>query len=219
MTYQAIVLDMDGTLVNTEALWKQAERNWLASYERAYDPVKHAQFLGLSVNDFVPAVQDVYDLTHVDSTILIDKLESHVRGLLETQTRPQVGTIELIDFIMDKQIPCAIASNSSHEMIQTTLKNQRWADAISKRYSADDVPRAKPAPDLYRHVAKELNVDPKHCIAVEDSLTGVKAAVSAGMICLAVPESELSDRETYQAVTPHVFETLHDVLTFIQLYF
>lgn len=214
--YKAIILDMDGTLVNTERLWKQAEGKLLAAHGRAYDTVIHAEFLGLSVEDFIPALQKAYDLTHISSEILGDQLELFVQDLLETKTQPQEGALELVQYISQKSIPCAIASNSSHEIIRVTLKNQRWADGIQKRYSADDVARAKPSPDLYLHVAQELHVDPSNCIAVEDSLNGVRAAVAAGMTCLAVPDYELVDVALYQALTPYVYDTLQNVLSFIQ---
>ena len=216
MIFKAIILDMDGTLVNTETLWKDAERALLASHERTYDTVIHADFLGLAVNDFIPAIQQAYDLAHVDATQLEQELEDRVRDLLSTQTKAQAGTVELIQYIVDNEIPCAIASNSSHPIIEATLQSQDWADALDKRYSADDVPHAKPAPDLYLHAAQKLNISPAECVAVEDSLNGVKAAVSAGMTCLAVPDFELSDVTKYQAVTSHVYKSLHDVLAFIQ---
>lgn len=216
MIVKAIVLDMDGTLVNTETLWKEAERAILASYGRTYDAVTHAQFLGLAVQDFIPAVQQAYDLEHIETSILEQDLEERVRNLLATQTQPTVGATDLITYIYNNNIPCAIASNSSHAMIQSTLHNQRWADVIDKRYSADDVPNAKPAPDLYQHAAEQLGMRPQDCIAVEDSLAGVKAAVAAGMTCLAVPDHELSDLSSFQSVTPHVHSSLYDVLKFIQ---
>lgn len=216
MTFKAIVLDMDGTLVNTEKLWKQAERALLASHGRTYDAVVHAQFLGLSVADFIPAIQQAYDLTHVDGQVLLDELERRVLDSLENHTQPQSGTLELINYIYDRGIPCAIASNSDHKMIQATLKNQRWADVIDQRYAAEDVPHAKPAPDLYVYAAEKLGVSPQDCIAVEDSLNGVKAAVAAGMVCLAVPDHELSDVTAYHTVTSYVYKSLHEVLIFIR---
>jgi len=216
MTYKAIILDMDGTLVNTERLWKDAERALLAAYDRTYDTVIHADFLGLAVTDFIPAVQHAYDLKHIDTKELEDNLENRVRALLETDAKPTDGAIDLINYIVEQAISCAIASNSSHGIIQATLRHQRWADPITKRYSADDVPNAKPAPDLFLYAAEQLNTEPQDCIVIEDSLNGVKAAVSAGMTCLAVPDFELSDINTFKALTPHIFESLTEALPFIQ---
>jgi len=213
---KAIILDMDGTLVDTERLWKQAESRLLSAHGRVYDTVIQADFLGLSVEDFIPAMQEAYDLEHLDGDMLSRELEAFAKELLESHTQPQAGVTELIEYISQLDVPCAIASNSSHDMIQATLKNQRWSDVITKRYSADDVPRAKPAPDLYLHVARELHVHPHDCIAVEDSLNGVKAAVSAGMTCLAIPDRELSEVTLYQSLTPYVYESLYEVLKFIQ---
>ena len=214
--FHAIILDMDGTLVDTEKLWKEAEKELLLAYDRQYDPVIHAEFLGLGVADFIEAVQQAYDLTHIDSTTLEQDLENLASQLVAEKTQPTPGAVELIQYITDNAIPCAIASNSSHEIIQVTLSNQRWADGIVKRYSADDVPRAKPAPDLYLHVANQLGTDPQDCLAVEDSLAGLQSAVTAGMTCLAVPDKDLSDVDSFRAITPYVFDTLHEILNFIR---
>lgn len=214
--FKAIILDMDGTLVNTEKLWKDAERDLLSAYDRRYDTVIHADFLGLSVTDFIPAIQQAYDLTHISTKELEDDLENRVLTLLETQTKPTKGAIDLVNFIVDNDIPCAIASNSSHMIIEATLRHQRWADSIVRRFSADDVPKAKPAPDLFLHTAGQMNVEPQDCVVIEDSLTGAKAAVSADMTCFAVPDFELSDINAFKAITPHLFESLTEVLLLLQ---
>lgn len=218
-TFHAIVLDMDGTLVNTERLWKIAEREFLTAHEREYDHVIHSAFLGLAVPDFIEAVRRGYNLEHLEPAYLEADLEERAHTILSQKTEAQPGTLELIDYITVNQIPCAIASNSSHKIIETTLNNQIWAKAIPLRYSAEDVARGKPAPDLYQHVANELRVDPQYCIAVEDSLNGIKAALAAGMTCYGVPDFEHVDVEAYRAVTPYVFETLHEVLDHIKQHF
>ena len=214
--FKAIILDMDGTLVNTERLWKDAERALLAAYDRTYDTVIHADFLGLAVTDFIPAIQHAYDLKHIETKELEDNLENRVRSLLETDAKPTEGAIDLIKYIVDHATPCAIASNSSHAIIEATLRQQAWADPITKRYSADDVPNAKPAPDLFLYAAEQLNIEAQDCIVIEDSLNGTKAAIAAGMTCLAVPDFELSDINAFKALTPHIFESLTEALPFIQ---
>ncbi len=214
--FKVIILDMDGTLVNTEKLWKDAERDLLLAYDRTYDTVIHADFLGLSVTDFIPAIQQAYDLTHISTKELADNLENRVLTLLETQTKPTNGAIDLVNYIVDNDIPCAIASNSSHAIIEATLRHQRWADPIARRYSADDVPNAKPAPDLFLYAAGQLNAEPQDCVVIEDSFNGAKAAVAADMTCFAVPDFELSDIDALRAITPNIFQSLTDVLLLLQ---
>jgi len=214
--FKAIILDMDGTLVNTEKLWKDAERDLLLAYDRTYDTVIHTDFLGLAVTDFIPAIQQAYDLAHVDTKELEDNLENRVRILLETHAKPTKGAIDLVNFIFDNEIPCAIASNSSHAIIEATLRHQRWADPIIQRYSADDVPKAKPAPDLFLYTAGQLNVEPQDCVVIEDSFNGAKAAVAADMTCLTVPDFELSDINAFKTITPYIFESLTQALLLLQ---
>jgi HAD superfamily hydrolase (TIGR01509 family) len=212
MNFKAIILDMDGTLVNTERLWKQAEKDMLAAHGCTYNPETHKEFLGMAVREFIDAVREAYGLMDVSSEQLITELNTRVKAILMTDTLPTTGAEVFVQHIVDSGIPCAIASNSSHEIIEFTLKNQRWLDGIPMRYSSDDVPHAKPAPDLYLHVAELLGVAPQECLTVEDSLTGVRSATAAGMTCYAVPDFELADVEAYRQITPHIFESLVDVL-------
>jgi len=214
--FKAIILDMDGTLVNTEKLWKKAEKAMLSKYGCTYDTTIHAQFLGMAVHEFIPAVHEAYDLLHIPADELDAELESSVMVLLEQETQPTSGAEALIQYIVEHEIPVAIASNSSHKMIWATLANQRWLDVIPQRFSSDDVPNAKPAPDLYLHVVEQLGFLPENCLAIEDSLTGIRSATSAGMTCYALPDAELADIEAYHRITPHVFASLVDVLKLIK---
>ena len=92
-----------------------------------------------------------------------------------------------------------------------TVEAQGWSDLIPLRYSADDVPQGKPAPDVYLHAASQLGVPAGRCLALEDSPTGAKSAIAAGMTCFVVPDFH-STPEAFQQITPHVYDSLHAVL-------
>lgn len=96
-------------------------------------------------------------------------------------------------------------------IIKAVVKSQGWEDKIRHLYTANDVARGKPAPDVYLYAAQQLGVDAGDCIALEDSPNGARSAVSAGMTCYAIPDTH-STAAAFADITPHVFDDLHQVL-------
>lgn len=209
---QAIIFDMDGLLVDSERLWKIAETAMLAERGAVYSEEKHAPFIGMALPQFIPNIKRVYEIDgEVDA--LISELIDRVIAIIETDTQPQLGALEMVAFVQQHNIPHAIASSSPMRIINATLHSQAaWKDAFRVRCSADEVPHGKPAPDVYLLAAQRLNVDPRACIALEDSPNGARAAVAAGMTCFAVPDLSHAAPSAFADVTPHVVESLHDVL-------
>ena len=96
------------------------------------------------------------------------------------------GVVEVLDALDRAAIPYCVASNSDHAYLRRVLGATGQLDRLEGRvFSADDVARGKPAPDLYLHAAQRMGVAPARCVVVEDSPFGVTAAVAAGMTCYA----------------------------------
>ena len=83
--------------------------------------------------------------------------------------------------------PLAIASSSNRELIDVVVEAGGIASLFRATVSSEEVPRGKPAPDVYLEAARRLGVDPRHCAAIEDSHNGIRSAKAAGMRCIAVP--------------------------------
>jgi HAD superfamily hydrolase (TIGR01509 family) len=212
----AIIFDMDGTLVDSERLWKVAESGLLARRGLTYEDEKHAPFIGMGITDYMNGIMGAYGLQG-DMQSLIAELNADIVRLLKTDTQPQPGAFEMVDYVTERNIPYGIASSSSLEVINATIGSQpRWDNAFAFRTSAEEVPRGKPAPDVYWLAAERLGVNPTECIAIEDSANGARAAVAAGMTCLAVPDTSHTNPAVFAHITPHVFNSLHEVKVFIE---
>lgn len=95
----------------------------------------------------------------------------------------------------------AVASSSSHRLIEVVLDRLGIRKFMQAVHSGEDEKRGKPFPDVFLSTAKSLGVTAAHCLVFEDSLNGVKAAKAAGMYCIAVPE-EPYDRRLFEAESP-----------------
>ncbi len=108
------------------------------------------------------------------------------RSAFEAELASVPGVVELMDELDLAGIPYCVASNSDHAYLRRVLGATGQLDRLVGRvFSADDVARGKPAPDLYLHAAQQMGVTPSRCVVVEDSPFGVAAAVAAGMACYA----------------------------------
>jgi mannitol-1-/sugar-/sorbitol-6-/2-deoxyglucose-6-phosphatase len=208
--YEAVIFDMDGTLVDSEVVWEAAEYAMFEELKIDYNDEVRSQVIGLRLDEFFQRLKDIFNLTHSVED-LTNELTTRVLELLPTQTVAKPGAIEIIKYVSELGIPYAIASSSPMAVIEAVVLSQQWQDVIRHLYTANDVNAGKPAPDVYLHAAEKLGVNPKRCMAIEDSVNGAKAAVAAGLTCYAVPDYH-TKHDRIAAVTPLVFSSLHDVM-------
>jgi len=210
-SFDAIIFDMDGLLVDTESVWEEAESAMLAGYNVVMEPEVRAQLIGLRNDVFITKLKDLYNIS--DS---LESLQSNVvdrmLALIPVKAKPMPGAVEIIQFAVDKGIPVAIASSSPNAIIEAVVRSQGWEKVIPVRCSAEHLLAGKPEPHVYLEAAKALGITPMNCLALEDSPIGARAAVAAGMTCYAVPDLSHTRVEAFAGVTEHVFDTLHDVL-------
>lgn len=108
--------------------------------------------------------------------------ESRIRRAFHEELEPVTGIHEVLEKLQGTDLQSCVASSGPHAKMQITLnKTGLWDFFEGRIFSADDVGRGKPWPDLFLHSARHFEVEPQHCLVVEDSIAGVKAAVAAGM--------------------------------------
>lgn len=173
----AVVFDCDGVLVDSEAPLVEIDQRMLADlgWQLSAQEV-HDRFVGRSAAEFVEEVERHLGTLPADWRVPYEPL---VHRALHEDLRAVAGVREAIAAV-DR--PVAVASNSTHVRVRESLGSvdllQHFHDRI---VGFDDVPHGKPAPDVYLRAAELLAVPPSRCVAVEDSVTGVRAAVAAGM--------------------------------------
>ena len=212
--FDAVLIDMDGTLTDSEPLWHLAEHELIENHGKVVDPEIQKTFTGVDTPTMIHKLREAYSIKE-SHEVLYATLSSHIKALLETvDERP--GATEFLEYLEARRIPTALVSNSSIEIIETSLSSQPWKDTFKGWFSAEHVKNAKPAPDLYLLAAKTLKAEPSRCLVLEDSLTGIRAGLAAGMTCIAIPSDEEPDFEAFKALTPHVFSTLFEVKDWLE---
>ena len=217
---KAVIYDLDGTLVDSERLWYASETELLAARGFTYHDEVRAALLGLRLDGCIKIIREAYSLPENEETLrdeLLERMMVHVKQELTTRE----GAEDLLAVVHALNIQTAIASSSPLSFIKGVVKNRNWEKLYfppNRRclFSADDVPEGKPAPDVYLATANALKIEPKSCIAIEDSTTGARAAVAAGMICFAVWDPFHSSAADFDGITPYCFANLSDCIPVIR---
>jgi HAD superfamily hydrolase (TIGR01509 family) len=209
VTFEGIIFDMDGTLVDSEIVWQRAEQ---AVFERrglVYNDAVREHVIGLRLDEFFDYLINFYGLRESVEALSAELQAELVHCIDQIERKP--GAQEIIDYAAAMGVPFCIASSSPLPVIKAVVQAQGWTDKITRFYSADVVAAGKPAPDIYLYACQQLGVDPTACLALEDSPNGARAAVAAGMTCAVVPDYH-SRPDQFVDITPHVYASLYDVL-------
>ncbi|MFC9483179.1 HAD-IA family hydrolase [Streptomyces griseus] len=184
---RAVLLDMDGTLADTEPLWLEAARTVAAAHGHTLTDAEGAGVLGRTCADTaISLVRLCPEPTTVAG--LEAELEDTFFAAVEAGVRLRPGARALLDRLERDGPPAALVSASPRRVVDSVLR--RLGGEVFRTTVADgESDRSKPFPDPYRKAAARLGLPPGACLAVEDSPTGVAAAEAAGCRVLAVPSS------------------------------
>lgn len=209
MQFDAVIFDMDGTLVNSEVLWFEMEGELLRRRGIEYSKEVHNLTLGMRTDAMLHVFKDEYGLDD-DVDAMLSELMELMRVAIVERLQPKPGAQELVEYIAGQNIPYCIASSSDLVLIEAVIESQGWQKYFKRYFSAEQVENGKPEPDVFLLAAKQLGVSPKKCMVIEDSPNGVRAGLAAGMTVFAVPD-EPTERPKLEKLTPFIFDTLHDI--------
>ncbi|MER6538600.1 HAD family hydrolase [Streptomyces sp. 900105755] len=182
---QAVLLDMDGTLVDTEGFWWDVEVEIFARLGHTLDDSWRHVVVGgpmtRSAGFLIEATGAAITLAEL-SVLLNDGFEERIGTALPLMP----GAQRLLAELYEQQIPTALVS-ASHRRIIDRVLTLLGPQHFSLSVAGDEVSRTKPYPDPYLLAAAGLGVDPARCAVVEDTATGVAAAEAAGCQVVAVP--------------------------------
>ena len=182
---QAVLWDMDGTLVDTEPYWIEVEHEIAERYGGTWS---HAHALNLVGNDLIESGRYIREHAGIDvePAQIVEELLDGVTLRVEKQVPWRPGAVELLARLGEQGIPCALVTMSYRRFVApilAALPDATFAAVVT----GDAVSNGKPHPEPYLRAAMLLGVDPTRCLAVEDSNTGARSAEAAGCTVVVVP--------------------------------
>jgi len=182
---KAVIFDMDGTMVNTEDLWKDVNSELAKSYGKTFDMSTRAKMMGRKEEDAIRIFKDHHKL----SASIDELFESRNKLLFNKIHKVTInpGLIELINLIDGSGLKKAIATSTYKDFAMAVLNSTDLAEKFSVIITGDMIQNGKPRPDIFLEAASELETKPENCLVIEDSENGVEAGHNAGMKVIAVP--------------------------------
>ncbi|CAN5694907.1 HAD family hydrolase [soil metagenome] len=205
-TFELVIFDNDGVLVDSEPLANAVLADLLAG---AGHPIGVTACIERFMGGTLARVR-----TEVEAELgrplpadLEDCYHADLLARFATELRPVAGVHELLDALTT---PACVASSGTHDRISASLAVTGLLERFEGRiFSADDVAHGKPAPDLFLHAARSLEVDPARCVVVEDSALGVTAARAAAMTVVGYAALTPPER---LAAADHIVTTMVELL-------
>ncbi len=186
---QAVLWDMDGTIVDTEPYWIEAETQLVKDHGGTWSDGQASALVGQALSFSARLLQEAgVDLTERE---IIDHLISRVVEKVRVEVPWRPGARELLEELRSSGVPCALVT-MSERLLATEIAAQLPEGTFEFLVTGDMVERGKPDPEAYRTAFDRLAQDrpglsPARVVAIEDSLPGVTSALAAGLVTLAVP--------------------------------
>lgn len=188
---EAVIFDMDGVLLDSEPLWRRAEIAAFAAVGVTLTEDDCRRTMGRRIDEVVAHWHRERPWPDPDLDAVTDAVLDGVAALVAAEGVPLPGVAEAVALAEELGLARAVASSSPRHLIEVTLDRLDLADAFPVVHSAEDEAAGKPDPAVYLSTAATLGVAPAACVAIEDSLNGLRSARAAGMAVVAVPEAPL----------------------------
>jgi HAD superfamily hydrolase (TIGR01509 family) len=214
LSFDLVIFDCDGVLVNSEVISNELLRSALARHglKMTLEEVIET-YVGRSMLSVVAISNELLGRDLPDN--FLKRLQIETFKAFDERLKPVDGIKQVLEELQQQNINYCVASSGAFEKMDLTLGLTRLRDFFGGRiYNTSQVSRGKPYPDLFLYAAEQMQVEPARCLVIEDSLPGVQAAVAAGMEVMAY-----SVRGADQALKKAgglVFNDMRDVLTHIK---
>jgi HAD superfamily hydrolase (TIGR01509 family) len=182
---EAVVFDLDGVIIDTEEVWEDVRRGYVAEYGRSFLPDSQDRMMGMSTGEWSRHLAEDVGVPRTPEQVAADVL-----GRMAERYRTALplipGAVEAVRRLAGRYT-LALASSSARVLIDQVLATAGLTGEFEVTLSTEEVPRGKPHPDVYLTATEKLGLTPAVCAAVEDSSNGLRSAGAAGLAVIAVP--------------------------------
>jgi len=205
----AVIFDLDGVLIETEDLWDEVREELAREHGGRYGPEQQRAMMGMSSPEWSRYLSETVGVPGSPEEISVEV----VRRLMQRyrERLPLVpGAVDAVRRLAARW-PLGVASSSNRELIDLVLDLSGLAPLFRATVSSEEVPRGKPAPDVYLEAAHRLGVAPERCAAIEDSHAGIRSAKAAGMRVVVIPNRSFPPDEESLAAADVVLRSIEEL--------
>jgi HAD superfamily hydrolase (TIGR01509 family) len=206
---EAVVFDLDGLLLDSETIWEEVRRQFVAENGGQWHADTQSKLMGMSTKEWAAYL-------HEDLRVEMPP-ESIVTAVVGEMEDSYERRLPLIDGapaavkLLAARWPLGIASSSPRRLVDFVLECAHLSESFTVTVSSDEVDRGKPAPDVYIEAARRLGVPPNRCAAVEDSGNGLRSAAAARMRVVAIPNRHYAPSTDAVTLASIVLANLHEL--------
>jgi sugar-phosphatase len=194
---RALIFDMDGVLVDSEPLWRLAERQVFAEVGLDLTDADCERTMGMRTDEVIEHWYRLLPWRGATCAEVEAQLEGRMRDLIAERATAMPGVAESIAMARAEGLALGLASSSAPPLIEAVLTKLVLGDAFAVAHSAIEEDFGKPHPAVFLTTARLLGIEPAACVAIEDSVVGVRSGKAAGMRVIAVPPPHLFDEAGY----------------------
>jgi len=196
MAFAAVIFDLDGTLIDSEPVFKAVAQRAALRFDRSFSDELFLELLGLPGNEVEAGIRAAFG-----QDFPVAAFRDAFGGLWREHVEEhgiavKPGAVEFIGHLNRRKIPYAVATSTPYERARESLELAGIGEHFEFLVGGDQVENGKPAPEIYLKAAAHISVEPTRCIAIEDSKVGVRAAAAANMYTIMVPDLKPPDADT-----------------------
>lgn len=204
---KAIIFDLDGSLVDSMWMWQAIDIEYLGKFGIAIPNTLQEEIGGRSFSETAVYFKERFQIPDTLQQIK-DDWNRMAWDKYTYEVPVKKGASEILEYCKANGIQMGIATSNSRELVDNIVSVHRLEQYISCIVTGCEVPKGKPAPDVYLAVAEKLGVKPEECLVFEDIVDGIKAGKAAGMKVCAVYDknSECQDEEKRRLADYYTYE-------------
>lgn len=187
MELNTVIFDMDGLLIDSEPLWREAAYEVFATYGKKLSPEEYSQTTGLRTSEFVAWWLRDFKFDNTELEKAGERIVELVIQKIKEKGKPLPGIEHIFNFFHSRRYKVGLATSSPMSIADTVTQLLGIDDYLEIKTSAEKLDFGKPHPQVYLECAKQLKSSPLQCICFEDSVNGMIAAKAARMKCVVVP--------------------------------
>lgn len=208
---EAVIFDLDGTLVDSMWMWKAIDIEYLAKYGIEIPEDLQKAIEGMSFSETAIYFKERFQIPEP-----LEKIKEEWNRMAWDKYANEVplkeGVAEYLEYLRENNIKMGIATSNSRELVDLVTKTLNIHSYFSSIRTSCEVGKGKPAPDIYLLVAEDLGVEPEHCLVYEDVIHGIVGGKSANMkVCAIEDEFSADDMAKKKELADYYIENYHQV--------